>query len=88
MIKFNPVQVRAICSARKRGKREYLNNARTKDFTAKLNDYFEALVEIPRIKVGRRQTLETLIMEEALLFAKFLRTGIDKWIPRLAILET
>ena len=34
---------------------------------AKLNDYFETVVEIPRMKVGERQTIETLISEEALL---------------------
>jgi hypothetical protein len=52
-------------SAQKKGKREYLNNVETKGFTAKLNNYFETYVEIPRIKVGERQTIETLINEEA-----------------------
>jgi hypothetical protein len=28
-----------------------------------LNDYFESIVEIPRIKVGERQTIENLINE-------------------------
>jgi CRISPR-associated endonuclease Cas1 len=60
-------------SAQKKGKREYLNDMETRAFTAKLNCYFEATVEIPRIKVGQRQTIETLISEEALLFAKYLR---------------
>ena len=32
----------------------------------KLNDYFETYVEIPRIKVGERQSIETLINEESL----------------------
>ncbi|MGA2572976.1 MAG: hypothetical protein ABSF36_02060 [Candidatus Methanomethylicaceae archaeon] len=50
----------------KKGKREYLNDLKTKDMMDKLNDYFESMVEIPRIKVGERQTLETLINEEAL----------------------
>jgi hypothetical protein len=36
-----------------------------------LNDYFESIVEIPRIKVSERQTIETLINEEAMLFAKY-----------------
>ena len=45
----------------------------TKDFTAKLNDYFELLFEVKQIKVGEKQTLGTLINEEALLLAKFLR---------------
>jgi len=60
-------------SAQKKGKREYLNDAETRDFTAKLNAFFEEYVEIPRMKVGERQTIETLISEEALLFAKYLR---------------
>ena len=39
----------------------------------KLNAYFESKVEIPRIKHGNRQTIETLINEEAMLLARFLR---------------
>jgi len=31
------------------------------------------MVEIPLIRHGKRQKIETLINEEALLFAKFLR---------------
>lgn len=60
-------------SRNKKGKREYLNDVKTKDFMVQLNDFFESFVEIPRIKVGGRQTIETLINEEALLFAKYLR---------------
>jgi hypothetical protein len=48
----------------------------------KLNQFFESNVEIPRIKVGKRQTLETLISEEALLLAKYLRNEIKEWTPR------
>ncbi len=43
-------------------------------------------VEIPRIKVGRKQTNETLINEEARLFAKFLRNEREIWVPRIAVL--
>jgi len=45
--------------------------------------YFESIVEIPRISVGERQTIETLINEEALLFAKYLRIENPTWVPRL-----
>jgi hypothetical protein len=72
-------------SGQKKGKREYLNDFETKDFTAKLSAYFESFVEIPRIKVGKRQTIETLINEEALLFAKYLGGEMKKWIPRSGI---
>ena len=51
-----------------------------------LDQYFERKVEIPWIRVGKRQTVETLIGEEALLFAKFLRGERGTWTPRVAIL--
>jgi hypothetical protein len=45
--------------------------------TKKLNNYFETIVEISVMKIGKRQTVETLINEEAFLLAKFLRGMID-----------
>ena len=42
----------------KKGKREYLNDLKTQDMMDELNDYFESMVEIPRIRVGERQTIE------------------------------
>jgi len=68
---------------RKRGKRVYLNDIQTKDLMARLNEFFESKVDIPRMKVGDHQTLETLINEEALLFAKYLRGEIQNWAPRV-----
>lgn len=53
----------------------------------KLNKVFESYVEVPRIRVGKKQTIETLINEEALVFAKFLRNDRDEWIPRIASLS-
>ena len=38
-----------------------------------LNAFFEHMVNVERIKVGKRQTIDMLISEEALLFAKYLR---------------
>jgi CRISPR-associated protein Cas1 len=74
-------------SAQKKGKREYLVDVETKDFTAKLNSYFEANVDIPRIKVGERQTIDTLINEEGLLFAKYLRNERKDWMPRVEVIN-
>ena len=70
----------------KRGKRQYLNNQKTRELIAKSNSLFESKVEIPRIKHGKRQTLDTLINEEALLLAKFLRDEKQTWIPRIDFL--
>lgn len=46
-------------SGRKKGKREYLNDVNSKFLIRELNGFFESNVEIPRMKVGKRQTLET-----------------------------
>ena len=43
--------------------------------------------EIPRMKVEKEQTIETLTNEEALLLAKFLRNETDSWYPRIVLME-
>jgi hypothetical protein len=58
---------------------------KTKELTQKLNNYFERKVEIPRIKHGNKQTIETLISEEAMLLGKYLGNELPSWKPRLAI---
>jgi len=70
-------------STNRLGKRQVLGRERTKELTEKLNQLFETKVEIPRIKHGNKQELETLINEECLLFAKYLRNEIPQWKPRL-----
>lgn len=75
-------------SRKRKGQREYLNKAEAKEFMRKLNCFFESKVEIPRIKHGNRQELETLLNEEALLLAKYLRSEKQKeWAPRLPIVS-
>ncbi|MDH5481481.1 MAG: CRISPR-associated endonuclease Cas1 [Candidatus Bathyarchaeota archaeon] len=71
-------------SKNKIGQREYLNNPKTNDLTNRLYSYFETIVETPRMKYGKRQTIETLINEEAFLFAQYLRNEIPTWIPRIS----
>jgi hypothetical protein len=43
----------------------------------------ELEVEVPRMRIGKRQIIETLIIEEALLLAKFLRNERKDWLPRI-----
>ena len=74
-------------SRMKKGKREYLNDIQTRDLANQLNGYFESRVEIPRIRVGRRQTIETLINEEAFLLGKFLREERKEWRPRIGSVD-
>jgi len=67
----------------KKGKRIYLNKPRTEELTKELHEYFRTKVEIPRVKYGNKQEIESLINEEALLLAKFLREEKSEWIPRM-----
>jgi CRISPR-associated protein Cas1 len=71
--------------ANRKGKREYLNDLKTRGFMKMLNEYFVTEVEIPRFRMGKKQEIETLINEEAYLFAQYLRGEIREWTPRIAI---
>ena len=72
-----------VATRRKKGKREYLTDSETKTFLDELYRFFESRVEVKRIRNGEHQTLESLINEEALLFAKYLRNEIKVWNPRI-----
>jgi hypothetical protein len=67
----------------KMGKKIHLCEYETNDLAEGLNNLFEKTVEIPRIKHGNKQTIDTLINEEALLFAKYLRNEQKDWNPRI-----
>ena len=45
------------------------------------------MIEIPLIRHGNRQRFETLINEEVLLFAKYLRGEKTDWTPRIATVQ-
>jgi len=68
----------------RKGKREYLNDVKTKEMMRDLNDYFDTKIEIPLIRYGKRQRIETLINEEALLLAKYIRKERETWVPRIS----
>ncbi|MEM3700703.1 MAG: CRISPR-associated endonuclease Cas1 [Candidatus Bathyarchaeia archaeon] len=70
-------------STNRLGKRQVLNREKTKELTENLNRFFETKVPISRIRYGFKQQIETLINEEALLFAKYLRDEREQWIPRI-----
>jgi len=72
-------------SKRRKEKREFLIDSLTNELLRGLNAYLESKVEVPRIRHGSKQTLETLINEEALLLAKYLRNERKTWIPRIAV---
>jgi len=74
-------------STNRKGKREYLNDSQTRDLVKGLNQYFQSKVKIPRMRMGNQQEIETLINEEALLLAKYIRNEKDLWVPRIAVLD-
>jgi hypothetical protein len=61
-----------------------MNDAETGHMMKELENYFESKVEIPVIRHGNRQSIETLINEEALLLAKYLRDEKNMWVPRIS----
>jgi len=67
----------------KMGKKIHLKEYETDSLAEDLNAFFDRIVEVERIKVGKRQTVDTLISEEALLFAKYLRNERKDWNPRI-----
>lgn len=74
-------------STKRKGKREYLNDSQTHDFVKALNQYFQSKINIPRVRMGEQQEIETLINEEALLLAMYLRNERQPWIPRIVDLS-
>ncbi len=70
-------------SSNRKGKRQYLMKPLARDMMRQLNTFFETKLEVPRIMHGRRQSVETLINEEALLLAKYLRGEKKDWAPRV-----
>jgi len=63
--------------------REYLRDKIQNDYLKKLNAFFLTKVQVPRMRIGKQQELETLINEEALLFAQYLRGEKTTWHPRV-----
>lgn len=72
---------RESVSRKRKGKREYLNDTEARRMMKELNGYFESKVDIPLLRHGKRQKIETLINEEVLLLAKYLRGETKTWNP-------
>lgn len=71
----------------KMGKKIHLKEYETDSLADDLNAFFDRFVNVERIKVGNRQTIDTLVSEEALLFAKYLRKERCEWTPRIPTLQ-
>jgi hypothetical protein len=67
----------------KMGKRIHLCEYETNELADDLNGLFDRIIDIPRIRHGSKQTLDTLINEEAYLLAVYLRNERRDWNPRI-----
>lgn len=67
----------------KMGKRIHLCEYETDSLAEDLNGLFGRIVDIPRIKHGNKQTIDTLISEETFLLAKYLGNELKDWKPRI-----
>ena len=67
----------------KMGKRIHLCEFEADSLAEGLNGLFDCMVDVARIKHGDRQTIDTLISEEAFLLAKYLRNEKKDWNPRI-----
>jgi CRISPR-associated protein Cas1 len=76
-------ELKADTMAGRKGKRVFLNKRKNKEFLIQLEEYFQAYVLIHRVRMGRKQRLNSLISEEALQLARFLRCEITQWVPRI-----
>lgn len=74
-------------SVNRKGKRQYLKDRIQNEYLKRLNAYFKTRIEIPRMRKGSHQELETLINEETLLFAQYLRCEKATWQPRIVELS-
>ena len=45
-------------SRTKRGQRVYLNDGKSRDLVKGLNGFFDTYIDVPRMRVGRKQTIE------------------------------
>jgi hypothetical protein len=60
-----------------------LNEYEALSLAEDLTAFFDRMVNVERIEVGSWQTIDTLISEEALLFAKYWRKEKSVWMPRI-----
>ena len=67
------------------GKRQYLKNELTREYMQELNSFLDKKVDFPRMKNGRTQSVNTLIDEECLRLARFIRGDDSDWTPQISL---
>jgi predicted membrane-bound dolichyl-phosphate-mannose-protein mannosyltransferase len=77
------VSVREQIAKNKMGYRQFLDDLKTDELMEGINKLFISTVNIPSMRYGEKQTIETLINQETQILAKYLRNERKTWIPRI-----
>jgi CRISPR/Cas system-associated endonuclease Cas1 len=76
-----------VLNYQKNGQRLFTGKAETKKFIDALHEFLHQHVAMARFRHGSRQQIETLISEEAFLFAQYIRGEKSTWKPRIVNLN-
>ena len=75
-------------SRSRRGIKQYLRDSLTRRMMRELDEFFIFLrVEVPAMRHGASQAIETMLSEEVLLLAKYLQNETKKWSRWIAMLS-
>jgi len=77
-----------VLNYQNKGYRLFLNRTETRKFVNALHEFLHQHINIARFRHGSRQQIETLISEEAFLFAQYIRNEKSTWQPRIVNLNT
>jgi CRISPR/Cas system-associated endonuclease Cas1 len=76
-----------VLNYQKNGQRLFAGKAETKKFIDALHEFLHQHVAMARFRQGSRQQIETLISEEAFLFAQYIRGEKSTWKRRIVNLN-
>jgi CRISPR-associated endonuclease Cas1 len=79
--------IKTVTVSHRKAKRMFLREELASQLIDKLHQHFRSAIAVPRIRRGEKQEIETLINEEALLLAKYLRGEKPAWHPRIVDLS-
>jgi len=52
---------------------------------ALLDDFFDSMVDVPRMKHGSRQSIGSLINEETIILGNYIKKEEKNWLPRISL---
>ena len=65
---------------------EVITDGKTREFMALLDDLFDSMIDVPRVKHSSKQSIGSLINEETTILGNYIKKEEKMWIPRIFIL--